>query len=73
LFCNVYADTISEDFLKAFNHSVWYTARADRIDALKFDWTMIENQEHSVKISYQAITARTLVCDVTHEGSLLFI
>jgi hypothetical protein len=73
LFSNVYADTISEDFLKAFNHSVWYTARADRIDALKFDWTMIENQEHSVKISYQAITARTLVCDVTHEGSLLFI
>jgi hypothetical protein len=67
LFSNVSASAISEDFLKAFNYSVWYTARADRIDALKFDWTMTENKDHNVKISYQAVTARTVVCDVAHE------
>jgi hypothetical protein len=67
-----YSATVNPDFLKAFNYSVWYTARADRMDPLWFSFVMNDNRQQTIRVSYRAVARRSIHCEVVHEGSGFF-
>jgi hypothetical protein len=59
--------TPSNDLLGVFNFSIWYTAKADRIEPVSINFIMMASSEQSIRIRYQAITVRTVVVDLIHQ------